>query len=41
MACQVQALVNTMAALQPPAAGQTTLPPDQLALKALVASSWA
>jgi hypothetical protein len=41
MASQVQALVDAMASLPPPAAGQTTLPTDQQALKTLVASSWA
>lgn len=39
---QVQALVSAMAAFAPPAAGQTTLPPDyQAALGSLIASSWA
>ena len=38
---QVQALVSAMAAFTPPAAGQTTLPPDyQAALNPLIASSW-
>jgi Ca2+-binding RTX toxin-like protein len=40
MASQVQALVDAMASLPPPAAEQTTLPADQQALKTLVASSW-
>lgn len=41
MSSQVQALVDAMATLPPPAAGQTTLPADQPVLKNLVISSWA
>lgn len=38
---QVQTLVSAMAAFAPPAAGQTTLPPDyQAALNPVIASSW-
>ncbi|MEN6082375.1 calcium-binding protein, partial [Chromobacterium piscinae] len=40
-ASQVQALVTAMAAFNPPAAGQMTLPADyQAALQPVIASSW-
>jgi Ca2+-binding RTX toxin-like protein len=39
---QVQALVSAMAAFAPPAAGQTSLPPDyQSALAPVIAANWA
>jgi hypothetical protein len=38
---QVQALVDAMASFAPPAAGQTTLPPNyQSSLGGVIASSW-
>jgi Ca2+-binding RTX toxin-like protein len=38
---QVQSLVDVMAAFDPPAAGQTTLPPDyQRSLAGVIAASW-
>ncbi|WP_268753722.1 hypothetical protein [Chromobacterium vaccinii] len=41
VASQVQALVTTMAAFNPPVAGQMTLPADyQLGLQTVMASSW-
>ena len=42
MASQVQQLVNAMASFAPPAAGQTTLPPNYAAaLNPVIAPSWA
>lgn len=41
LSSQVQQLVDAMAGFAPPAAGQTTLPPDyQTSLQPLIASSW-